>query len=483
MRHEHSRTHVIEPAWIVCACCVTAGCQLNEPPGRSDIQQQALGALSLRDPWRAAPVSSAPIQDNWLATFGDDQLSALVAEALDHNLDLRIAATRVEQATLYVNLAEAALRPAIGVLGTGGLKMGGGSDITSALQGIALGISWEPDLWGRLRYGRNAAREGSSAVQADFEFARQSLAATTARTWFTAAETSLQLQLADDMVRSAQELVTLAEDRHRVGSGSEQDAALARANLGSYQDSARQIRLAHEQTLRALEVMLGRYPSAELESRRDLPTLTSDVPTGVPLDMLDRRPDMIAAERRIAAAFNRVGEAKAARLPRFILNVGAAALESDILVLKQDFENPVGSAGGKLMAPIYTGGALKTQVEIRTSEQKAAVLDYARSALNAIAEVEKALAAGQTLQQRAEGLKQVVEDNQRALQLARTSYQVGQQDLRSVQQQQLAVYAASVMRLRVQSEELAQRINLHLALGGSFEDRPAVSQPLPSPPS
>src|SRR5678815_1363739 len=123
MRHEHSRTHVIEPAWIVCACCVIAGCQLNEPPGRSDIQHQALGAMSLRDPWKAAPVSSAPIQDNWLATFDDDQLSALVAEALDHNLDLQIAATRVEQAALYVNLAEAALRPAIGVLGTGGLKM------------------------------------------------------------------------------------------------------------------------------------------------------------------------------------------------------------------------------------------------------------------------------------------------------------------------------------------------------------------------
>jgi multidrug efflux system outer membrane protein len=451
------------------ACGTIVSCKVQEPPARPEIQQQALGDFPLTQPWHAAPTSTAPVQDNWLATFNDSQLDELVTEALAHNLDLRIAATRVEQAELYVELAKAALRPAIGILGTGGFKMGGGSDITSALQGIAIGVAWEPDLWGRLRYGRNAAQEASAAVQADYEFARQSLAATTAKTWYTAAETWLQLQIADDMVGTAQELVTLAEDRYRIGVGSEQDAALARANVGSFQDSARQLRLAHEQTLRALEVLLGRYPSTELDSRRALPALPDDVPAGIPLDVLERRPDMIAAERRVAAAFNRVGEAKAARLPRLILNAGAAALDSDILQLKQDFENPVGSAGGKLVAPIYTGGALETQVEIATSEQEAAILAYARSALSAIADVENALAASQILQQRFDGLRQVVDDNQRALELARTSYEVGRQDLRSVQQQQLSLYAATVTRLRVQGEQLAQRINLHLALGGSFE--------------
>jgi outer membrane protein TolC len=283
------------------------------------------------------------------------------------------------------------------------------------------------------------------------------------------------------MARSSQEFVTLAEDRFRIGVGNEQDTALARATLGSFQDSARQIRLAHEQTSRALEVLLGRYPSAELETRQNLPPLPVDVPTGIPLDVLERRPDMIAAERRVAAAFNRVGESKAAQLPRIFLNAGAAALESDILQLKEDFENPVGSAGGKLVAPIYTGGALKTQVEITNSEQEAAILAYARSALNAINDVESALAAGQTLQQRFDGLQQVVDDNQRALELARNSYEVGRQDLRSVQQQQLSLYAATITRLRVQSEQIAQRINLHLALGGSFEVRPeevSVSSPV-----
>jgi NodT family efflux transporter outer membrane factor (OMF) lipoprotein len=466
---------------VLVAGAAITGCKTQSPPSQLEIQQQALGDFTVTNPWKAAPSSSEPIQDNWLATFEDPQLDAIVAEAVTHNVDLRIAATRVEQANLYVNLAEAALRPAVGILGTGGFKMGGGSDITSALQGIAIGVAWEPDLWGRLRYARNAAQEAAVAVQADYEFARQSLAATTARTWYLAAETWLQLQIAQDMARTSQEFVTLAEDRFRIGVGNEQDTALARATLGSFQDSARQIRLAHEQTIRALEVLLGRYPSAELETRQNLPPLPGDVPTGIPLDVLERRPDMIAAERRVAAAFNRVGESKAAQLPRIILNAGAAALESDILQLKEDFENPVGSAGGKLVAPIYTGGALKTQVEITNSEQEAAILAYARSALNAINDVESALAAGQTLQQRFDGLQQVVDDNQRALELARNSYEVGRQDLRSVQQQQLSLYAATITRLRVQSEQIAQRINLHLALGGSFEVRPeevSVSSPV-----
>ena len=122
-----------------------------------------------------------------------------------------------------------------------------------------------------------------------------------------------------------------------------------------------------------------------------------------------------------------------------------------------------------MIAPIYQGGALKTQVEIRTLEQKEAVAQYARLALRALGDVENALAAGQTLAERETMLRQILTDNQRALELSRTSYRVGSDDLRAVQQQQLNVHSARLALLRVQSEQLAQRANLHLALGGSFE--------------
>ncbi|MDP2827122.1 MAG: efflux transporter outer membrane subunit [Sulfuricellaceae bacterium] len=455
------------PVWLCAALCLAnAGCQTLPPPSRAEIQQQGLTNVALPTEWKADSHAGV-IADNWLASFNDVELDALVSEAIAHNPDLRVGATRVEQAGQYVELAKAALRPAVNLFGSGGVNMGGGD----ALKILSLAVSWEPDLWGRMRYGRDAAQETYASALADFEFSRQSIAAATAKSWFTASETGLQQEISDEMVKSAQQLLTLAEKRQQVGAGNEQDTVLARANLGNIQDSAAQIRLAHQQSLRALEILLGRYPSAELQARKRLASLPAPVPVGMPLETLERRPDLIAAERRVAAAFNRVGEAKAARLPSLVLNANVAGLSSEILQLQEDFSNPTGGIGAKFLAPIYQGGALNTQVEIRTLEQKEALAQYARMALRAINDVESALAAGKTLADRANFLQRVLADNQRALELAQTSYRVGKTDFRAVQQQFLSLYAARLALLRVQSEQLAQRTNLHLALGGSFETR------------
>ena len=454
----------------VCLTLAASACATKPPPTREEIRSQSgvVASLSATDTWKAAALSSEAVQDNWLATFADPQLDALVAEAMLHNPDLAVAAVRVEQAEQYVELAKAALRPSISLLGTGGLKMGGG-DISSALQGVSLGVSWEPDLWGRLRYGRNAAQATYASTQADFEFGRQSLAATVARAWFTASETWLQGQIAASMVAASEELLTLAEKRWKVGAGSEQDVALARATLGTFRDAAQQVQLAYSQSLRALELLLGRYPAAELEARQSLTAMPGPVPAGFPLQMLERRPDMVAAEQRVAAAFNRVGEAKAARLPRIILNANVASISSSILTLAEGFSNPTGGAGAKLIAPIYKGGELQTQVEIRTLEQKEAVADYARLALRALGDVENGLAASETLTARQALLEQAVADNERALELAETSYRVGSSDLRAVQQQLISLQSSRQALLRVESERLSQRTTLHLSLGGSFE--------------
>jgi len=462
--------------FVIILIALLAGCATKSPPPASEIRDQALTNVTLPSVWKAGRPSvpaSRTITDNWLATFDDDQLDVLVGEAIANNPDLRITATRVEQAEHYVRLARAALRPSVMLAGTGGAKAGGSGDVSTPLQGLMIGASWEPDLWGRLRYGRNAARAQHASAQADFEFARQSVAATTARSWFTATETLLQRQISEDMVKAARELLTLSQERQRVGVGSEQEVALARANLSSFEDTAKQNQLAHEQALRALELLLGRYPAAELRARANLAKLPGAVPDGMPLEMLERRPDLVAAERRVAAAFNRVGEAKAARLPRLILNISAGAISSEVLELKPDFENPTFGAGGRLIAPIYQGGALKAQVLIRTSEQKQAVAEYGRAALRALGDVENALAASQTLAEREPILQQNLADNQRALQLTQEAYRVGKADLRGVQQQQLDVHAARLALLRVQSEQLTQRVNLHLALGGGWA-QPAI---------
>jgi multidrug efflux system outer membrane protein len=452
---------------VACAAAL-CGCKIESAPKPDEIRKAALGDLVLPEAWKAGGAETGEIKDNWLASFGDEELVRLTAEAVANNPDLHVAATRIEQAAGYVELARAAMRPAVNIFGTGGLNMGGG-DINSALQGLMAAVSWEPDLWGRLRYGRNAAEESLASVQADYEFARHSLAATTARSWFTASETWLQMQIAKDMVHSAEQLVALAEKRRSVGPGSEQDVALARARLGSFQDAEHQVELAHQMALRAIELLLGRYPSAEFRARHDLPALPGPIPAGMPLAMLERRPDLIAAERRVAAAFNRVGEAKAAKLPRITLNASVATLDSAVLDLKDDYSNPSVGAGARLVAPIYQGGALDTQVVIRTAEQKQAVAEYARSALRAIGDVENALATGQTLAEREKILRRILTDNERALELAGTGNRVGSQDQRAVEQQRLNVHAARLALLSVQSAELSQRANLHLSLGGKFE--------------
>ncbi len=243
---------------------------------------------------------------------------------------------------------------------------------------------------------------------------------------------------------------------------------MARATVGNFRDAARQVQLAHDQSLRALELLLGRYPAAELEYRQDLTVMPGPIPAGLPLQMLERRPDMVAAEQRVAAAFNRVGEAKAAKLPRIVLNANVASISSEVLQLQDDFDSPTGGAGAKLIAPIYRGGELQTQVEIRTLEQKEALADYARMALRALGDVENSLAASESLADRHALLEQTLADNQRALDLTQTSFRVGQADMRAVQQQ-INLHSARQALLRVQSERLSERTNLHLALGGSFE--------------
>lgn len=441
------------------------GCATLPPPSREEIQEQALPNAELPPGWKAGAQAGA-VGDGWLATFGDPQLEALVAEALANNPDLQIAAARIEQADAQVDIAEAQLRPAVGILARAGSKPV--SDLIAMFTGAFLRLAWEIDLWGRLRYARNAELAERDAASADYRFAQQSLAAAVARAWFLVVQTGRQKRIADAMAESAQRLVGLANERLDVGAGSEQDVLIARTNRATYQDAARQVELAHRQALRALELLLGRYPGATLAAATQLPGFPGPVPAGIPSEVLSRRPDMLAAEQRVAAAFNRVGEAKAAFLPSLSLSLGVGRISSEAAELQEDLERTTTSASATLVAPIYTGGALTGEVRLRTAEQQQAVAEYARTALQALNEVEDALNAEQVLTERESILRAAVEDSRRVTTLELDSYRVGRSDLRDVTQSVLAANAAEVTWLQVQRERLNRRVDLHLALGGGF---------------
>jgi multidrug efflux system outer membrane protein len=317
---------------------------------------------------------------------------------------------------------------------------------------------------------------------ADFEYARQSIAALVAKSWFLAIEAGLQLEAARDTVRATEALVRLSEDRLRIGVGNQEELFVARASVGTYRDVQRQLELGREQAIRALELLLGRYPAAAAAPASQLPAFPGEVPGGLPSQLLERRPDVIAAERRVAAAFHRIQEAKAARLPAIALTTSLSSISSDLFVL-QDHSNPVWSLGANLLAPLYRGGALRTQVEIRTEEQRQAVAEYASVGLRAFGDVEAALSAEIASREREQILAQVLSDNQQALSVVQTQFNVGSTDLRFVEQRQLALTSTRSALIRVQAEQRVQRVNLHLALGGSFEPPPPGSSPQPVSPA
>jgi outer membrane protein, multidrug efflux system len=446
-----------------------AGCALLPPPESVQVRKDAMPNLAVPDKWTARGAAEGAVADGWLGTFRDAQLDALVRESIANNADLRIAAARVEQAAAYAKLAGATLYPQVNIMARGGGKLSGDG---SGLQGVGLFASWELDLWGRVRSEREASRFQYESTVLDEAYARQSIAAQAAKGWFLAVESRLQKALAEEMVRSSQSLISLAVDRQRIGRGDDYDIAVARAGLQTYRDAAEQLELARQQALRSLEALAGRYPAAALEAPAQLATKPAPVPGGMPSELLERRPDVVAAERRVAAAFYAVEESKAARLPRISLTASATSISSDLFVLTSH-SNPVIGLGVSLLAPLFTGGALEAKVEIKTAEQKVAVAEYGRIGQRAFGEVENALSSEFTLEARAAVLREAVTENERALEFANVRYRVGSGDLRAVQQQQLSLYAARTALLRVQSEQLVQRVNLHLALGGGWDSAPA----------
>jgi NodT family efflux transporter outer membrane factor (OMF) lipoprotein len=363
--------------------------------------------------------------------------------------------------------------PTVNLLARGGGKMGGDG---SGLNGLGLFASWELDLWGRVRSEREAGELQYQSAVADAEFARQSLAAMVAKTWILAIEAKLQRAIADEVVRSTAQAGGLARDRLRVGVGDDYDVAQADFSTDAARDAARQLALAQVQAQRALETLVGRYPAAAIDVRSTLPDMPGAVPVGLPSELLERRPDVVAAERRVAAAFHRIGEAKAARLPKISLTASVSSISSTLFVL-QNHANPVWSLGGNLLAPIFNGYALEAQVDIRTAEQKIAVAEYGRIGARAFGDVESALSAGFAADEREAILARAVDSNAKALEFARIRLRVGSGDLRAVLQQNTALGASRATLLRVASDRRVQRVNVHLALGGSFEPKPDPAEP------
>ena len=338
----------LPPLAIFCTLAL-AGCAIGDPPKREDISSQGAPNLKVPSQW-VAPANAGAVGDNWLAAWNDPGLDALVAEALAYNADLQAAAARVEAAAAYVQAAGSKIWPQVNLLGRGGGKMGGDS---SSLQGVGLFANWELDLWGRIRAEKGATQMQYESAQLDTEYARQSIAAMVAKAWVIAIEARLEKARAEEMQHTAEQFAALTSDRLRIGVGDDFDVAVAQANVESFRDTARSLELSYANALRALEALLGRYPAGAVAVPTALPHWPGDVPVGLPSELLERRPDLVAAERRVAAAFYSTQSAKAARLPTISLVGSVTSLSSELFVLKNR-EDTVSSIGASLLQPIFS---------------------------------------------------------------------------------------------------------------------------------
>lgn len=449
-----------------------SGCAVKQPPPIEQTVEEALPETTEipLDYAAAAGTAKGAVVDGWLKTFGDPELEAIVAEAIENNLNLQAAVARVDQAAGFATQAGAELTPVVGLGGQGLAREGlSATDPSLSGSGVALNASWELDLWGRVRSQAQAGQAAFEGAQYQLEWAYQSVAAQTAKVWFLVTEASLQKNLAEEALELYEETLVIVEKKYELGQVTSREVALARANVAQGKNIVRSAEGAKQQASRALEVILGRYPAAEIDGADDLVATPPPIPVGIPSELLERRPDLRAAERNIAARFLSIQTAEAARLPRISLTAGAGSTSgelTDILAVDSNYW----SVGANFMAPIFQGGALAAQVDINSAQFQEAMAGYGLLALTAFSEVEQGLANDQLLGEREELLREVVAESTEALRVATTQFDVGKVDLLSVLQQQGQVVRANVDLLSIRDQRLQTRVDLHLALGGSFEE-------------
>jgi multidrug efflux system outer membrane protein len=454
-----------------------SACAVKKPPSTSQAIKDSLPATTtVPQSWTSPDTSSAPVETGWLKTFNDPQMEAIVAEALKNNLDLQAAATRIVVAANIVTEVRAQMLPIIGVTGTAsatGLYDQPGGFLgqrrksvknTSTILGA---VSWELDIWGKIRSETAAARQGLAATQADYQYARMSLAATTAKVWYLATYAQLLQKYAEENIKTSQQQLDIAIAQFDVGKSEQQQVDLAQAQLAQNQAQLAQFTDSYLQIVRGLEVLLGRYPAAELKTAPALAALPPPVPAGLPAQLLERRPDVMAAEYSFNAAFHLVQTAKAARLPSITLT-GAGGYTTNALLQDLRYKPWLWTGTAGMLAPIYTGGYLQAQVKIADQNQKAALALYGQTVLQSFDDVEVTLTNERYLKDEQKDATDALKSTEDALGLARVKYDIGQTDLSPVLQLENVVSATQMASAAVEHELIANRINLYLALGGAF---------------
>lgn len=424
----------------------------------------------------SAPVTNPGEEtiEGWLSTFDEPELRAIVEEALANNYDLQTTAAKVDAAVAQAKIAGAELQPFIDI--TPNLErrrdnVEGASGKVRRLYtttfDLSMQLSWELDVWGRIRAGQAAAEQDLLAARTDLAFARLSLAARAAQAWFDIIAAKRQVGIAEQSLGMRRKIAELIRGRFNRGlsTGLELRLIFTDLNFNEALSATRQNELVSAK--RRLEVLLGRYPNGTIQDAFDLPELPTPVPPGLPSQLVERRPDLISALSAVRSDDFRVEEARAALLPSFQLTASGGTRSRELRDLV-DPEFIVWSVAGGLVQPVINGRLLRNQISQNEAFLAEEVARYRDAVLTAFREVEDALEAEEWLIEQERYLAESARQAEASQELAQLRYRGGLIQIITLLDTLRNTLNARTQHVETRRQLLNNRINLYLALGGGW---------------
>lgn len=444
--------------------------------------------------------AEAALRGEWWKMFQDPTLDALETRAQQASHSLQAAAARLSQARALHRNARADLYPNVDA-GFGparqrqspaerGLADDAASSATTLWRGQAT-VAYEADLFGRVSRSNEAAAADAQVSEALYRSVLLALQADVAQTYFQVREYDAQASLYQQTVALRQETLRLIQHRYDAGDIGEMDLARARSELAAAQSQALAITRLRTNAEHALAVLLGTTPAAFSLPAQPLTAVSIDIPAGLPSSLLERRPDIAAAERAMAAANARVGIAQAAFFPRLELTgaFGYASSDLDNLLQWSSRTFLLGPlVGAALSLPIFDGGRRQANVDHARAAYAQDVAQYHQTVLNAFRDVEDGLANLRLLAQQAGAQDAAVQAAARAAQLSHTQYREGSISYLDVMETDRTVLAQRRTAVQLEGERAHSAVALIRALGGGWDtplpgddDLRAAASPKPMP--
>jgi multidrug efflux system outer membrane protein len=427
--------------------------------------------------WKEATPRDQVLRGDWWEEFRDPPLGDLVRKALGANQTIAQAVGRVAEAEATLRITAAAQFPFLTAdpsavrqkLFTG---ITSDSTATRSLFQLPLNLSYEVDLWGRVRRSVEASRAAYQATVADLEVVRLGVGAEVAQTWFMLRHVDLDRQLLRETVDLRQQTQDLVEVRFRNGVANQLEVAQARIELAQAQSDSAALDRSRALLEHALAQLTGEpAPDVSFPDRR-LDVAIPSLPVLLPSELLERRPDVAEAERRMMAANAGIGIAKAAYFPTVNLAALLGAESTDIRHLFRR-SNSIWSLGGSASAPLFQGGAIDATVDVARAQYDEAVAAYRQSVLVAFQEVEDALSSLSVLERQAAAQDQALKAAQQAVTLARRRYEEGLASLIDLLDTQRSLLQAQRGASLIYRDRLLASVLLLRALGGGWNPNPA----------